>query len=145
MQKHHIDTSVIVEPEKTEDGRHCQKYLNKERDYIQGVVSLPVLGELYLLLLRMNNIEKMYAFQENIIHLTRIHKLSFYTPTIENIKIQKFISVIDNRIDAIDREILACAIEDKASYLVTLDKKLIGNKKIVSAFNIKICHPRDLL
>ena len=30
-------------------------------------------------------------------------------------------------------------------YLVTLDKNLIGNKKIESAFDIRICHPKDLL
>lgn len=144
MEKHHIDTSIIVESEKTNDGKICQKYLNKECDYIQGVVSLPTLGELFLIVLRMEN-EKMHTFQETIIHIVRFHKIAFYSPTKNITKIQERITQLDHRIDSIDREIIACAIEDKADCLVTLDKKLIDNKKIQSEFKIRIRHPKDLL
>ena len=145
MQKHHIDTSIILESEKTKDGRFCQRYLNKVRDYIHGIVSLPTLGELLLTIIRIEDLYKMRSFQDTVTHIIHFHKISFYTPTKNIIKIQERITELDRRIDTIDREILACSIEDKADYLITLDKDLIRNKKIETEFKIRICHPKDLL
>lgn len=42
---HHIDTSIILEPEITEDGRHCTKYLQRVGYNYRGVLSTPVLSE----------------------------------------------------------------------------------------------------
>ena len=102
MQKHHIDTSIILESEKTKDGRFCQRYLNKVRDYIHGIVSLPTLGELLLTIIRIEDLYKMRSFQDTVTHIIHFHKISFYTPTKNIIKIQERITELDRRIDTID-------------------------------------------
>ena len=40
---HHIDTSVVIEPENTPDGRFCRRYLQKVSYNYRGVFSAPVL------------------------------------------------------------------------------------------------------
>ena len=55
------------------------------------------------------------------------------------------IKKLDTRIEKTDREIVACAIEDKATALVILDKDLLHNERIENAFDIKIKHPKELL
>ena len=90
LPKHHIDTSVIVEPENTEEG------------------------------------------------------ISFYTPK-DTSKLLKEIKSADARIANADREILACASEDRAYALVTIDKELLNNKRLEALLGIKIMHPKDLL
>ena len=49
---HHIDTSILMEPDTTEDGRACRKYLQRVGQKYRGQLSLPVLGELMLALLK---------------------------------------------------------------------------------------------
>ena len=39
---------------------------------------------------------------------------------------------------------LATAITENADVFITMDDKLVGNKKIESVFGIKIKHPRDV-
>ncbi|MBI4170463.1 MAG: hypothetical protein HY514_02125 [Candidatus Aenigmarchaeota archaeon] len=45
---HHIDTSVLLEPHTTENGRWCKKYLQRIGSKYRGVVSAPVLSELMI-------------------------------------------------------------------------------------------------
>lgn len=45
----------------------------------------------------------------------------------------------------IDMNIVASAIEHKATNLVTLDKQLIHHKSIEERFGLKILHPKELV
>ena len=45
LPPHHIDTSILLEPEKTEDGRDCRKYLQKVGYDYRGKLSLPVFAK----------------------------------------------------------------------------------------------------
>lgn len=144
LPKHHIDTSVIIEPENTEDGRFCKRYLQKINYNYAGVLSFPVLSELFLIIQSFDNFSNRYDLLENLLTLIKVRKIEFYAPkdigTLLNI-----IKKTENRISYIDVEILACASEDKAKVLVTLDKNMINNKNLEKMLGTKILHPKDLL
>ena len=52
---------------------------------------------------------------------------------------------IDSRLDPTDIDIVACAVENDALNLVTIDKKLVGNKSVEEEFGLRITHPKELL
>lgn len=142
VPKHHIDTSVIVEPERTDDGRYCKRYLQKINYNFEGTLSFPVLSELFLILASIEDFNERYDFLEPLLAL--IKRLHFYAPKdIGNILNR--ITTVDSRIDDTDRFILACGSEDKASALITLDKDMLNNKKLELLLGMKILHPKDLL
>lgn len=144
MVKHHIDTSIFLEPQTTEDGRYCRRYLQRVGRNFEGVVSFPVLSEVFATILRIKNYENRHNALDTFDNTFRIRKILFYSPkNIESI-LNKIVE-LDSRIDALDREILACAVEDKSDVLVTLDKKLVGNKKLEDSLRIRIFHPKNLL
>ncbi len=87
---------------------------------------------------------KRHAFLDFLIDLKNARNMEFYMP-IDIHSIATRIKEIDTRLDPADIDIAACAIEDKAVNLVTLDKKLIGNKAIEKEFGLKIMHPQQLL
>lgn len=141
---HHIDTSVILEPDNTEDGRYCRRYLQKVGYNYMGKLSFPVLSELFVTLLKFQNYSDKRDLFDTIDTIISVRKIVFYSP--EDIcGIVDKIKKIDTRIEKVDGEIVACSIEDKASTLVTLDKDLLHNERIENAFGIKIRHPKDLL
>ena len=133
-----------MENERTEDGRDCSRYLNKVKFEKCGVFSLPVLGELMMTLVDITDYNKRMNLQELIVHLRSIHGIQIFVPK-DTTKILSKIREIDTRLDHIDSEMVACAVEDGAKYLITLDQKLIGNKRLEEEFNINICHPKDIL
>ena len=141
---HHIDTSVIIESEKTLDGRFCTKYLQKINYNYESKFSLPVLGEIMLSLLLLRDSSKRHAFLDFFYGLKASRKIEIFTP-VENSDVIKRIKEIDTRIESTDASIVACAVEDKANNLVTLDKKLIGNRSIEREFGLRISHPKDLI
>lgn len=109
-----------------------------------GKLSFPVLSELFITVLKLES----YADKQNLFEIidttVSVRKIGFYSPediseTINSIK------KIDTRIGKTDREIVACAIEDAAAVLVTLDRDLFHNERIENAFGIKIKHPKELL
>ena len=141
---HHIDTSIIVESEKTPDGKICAKYLQKLNYNYNGKLSLPSLGELMIYLLLIKDSNKGHVFLDLLSDLRTVRKIGIYTP-INLHEISTKIKEMDTRIDLTDLDIIACAIEDGANNMVTLDKKLIGNKAIENEFRLRIVHPRELL
>ena len=144
LPKHHIDTSIFLESEKTETGRCCRRYLQKVGYNYKGIVSFPVLGELMSAILSLDDYNERQTLLEIITGFIRTRKIERYSQKkTENISIS--IHHVDPRIDSLDREILACAIEDNAAILVTLDSKLLNNQKLENAFGIKIRHPKDLI
>lgn len=141
---HHIDTSVILESETTENGQHCRKYLQKVGYNYMGKLSFPVLSELFVIVLKLENYVDKRDLFDTIDTMISARKMIFYSP--EDIcRITGKIKEIDTRIEKTDREIIACAIEDKAAVLVTLDKDLIHNERIENIFGIRIRHPKELL
>ena len=144
LPKHHLDTSVLIEPQKTEEGRQCKKYLQKLDYNYSGILSFPVLSELFLFIHSFENFNDRYDFIEPILWEIKLRNIKFYSH--KNIgNILNKIKITDSRIDPIDREILACASEDEADVLITLDNKIIGNKNLEKALRIKILHPKNLL
>ena len=133
-----------MELEKTVDGRFCRRYIHKLNYSYRGIISSPVLSELTIAMLLLRDENKRHAFLDVLLNLVNIRKVGFYTPVSIH-EISKKIKEIDQRLSPTDIDIVACAIEDKAVNLVTLDKKLIGNKTIEREFGLKILHPKDLL
>lgn len=141
---HHIDTSIIVESEKTIDGRFCRRYIQKLNYNYRGVFSSPVMGELLLTMIRFKEDTKRHTFLDVVSDIIYVRQIEFYTP-INIHDVAARIKEIDTRLDPTDVDIVACAIENKADNLVTLDRNLIGNKAIEAEFRLRITHPKDLV
>lgn len=141
---HHIDTSVILEPPTTEVGRVCRKYLQLLTTRYRSKLSFPVIGELLIKVLQTENTHARYAALDSIMDLLKDRKISIYVPEEIGELIQK-IRKLDTRIIEIDAHIVACAVEDKALTLATLDKELLHNDKIEKEFNLEIKHPDELV
>ena len=144
LQLHHIDTSIILEPKGTENGRYCRKYLQRVGYNHRGVLSFPVLSELFSVVLLLQKYEERMTLFETIYDMIRAREIKFYSPKKTETIISK-IKEIDRRLDPLDVEILACAIENKASVLVTLDDNMLKSEEIQNLFKIRIRHPKDLL
>ena len=145
LEKQHIDTCIFFESESKTETEECIKYLQKVGHYnYKGYVSFPVLSEILAVILRTEDYNKRQDALEFINRIFKEQNIKLYSPKeIENILTQ--IKETDSRIDPLDKHILACAIEDKANVLITTDVKLIENVRLENTFNIKICHPRDLI
>ncbi|MBI4896361.1 MAG: hypothetical protein HY832_02330 [Candidatus Aenigmarchaeota archaeon] len=141
---HHIDTSIMLEPEKTESGRQCQKYLQRVGYNYRGRLSFPALSELFVSILRIENSDNRYTVFDLIAQIVHSRKIEFYAQK-DTSGIIETIRTIDPRLTPLDREIVACAVEDQALVLATLDSELIHNQKIEQEFKIKIVHPKELL
>ncbi|MBI2578101.1 MAG: type II toxin-antitoxin system VapC family toxin [Candidatus Aenigmarchaeota archaeon] len=142
--KHHIDTSVIIEPENTEDGRFCKRYLQKLNYNYTGILSFPVLSEIFVILNSLEDFNERYDFIEPLLAMVKSRNIEFYAPKdIGNLL--NSIKSTEKRIGFVDSEIVACAAEDKADALITLDRDLINNKNLEKLLRIRILHPKDLL
>ena len=87
---------------------------------------------------------KRHTFLDVISYIVDARKIEFYIPVgIRDIAAK--IKEMDTRLEPTDIDIVACAIENKAINLVTIDAKLIGNKSIEREFGLKIVHPKQLL
>jgi len=142
---HHIDTSLIEEPDTTETGRQCRKYLNVVGYNYRGKFSLPALGELLLkIIYKLKIVHERYSALDVITNWIENKNIELYVP--KNIGgLINEIKTHDTRIKETDAQILACAIEDHSKIFVTLDADLIGNKTLEREFSIKIRHPEKLI
>ena len=141
---HHIDTSIILEPQRTEDGRWCKKYLQRVGNKYLGIVSLPVLSELELAVFGVESYEERHELLDLIYQLIRERKIGFYSPK-DIGKLDVLIREKESRIDPVDRLIVASAIEHEADFLVSIDRKLVDNRTIKEEFELKIVHPKSLI
>jgi len=140
---HHIDTSVLLEEVTSEEGFHCKKYLNIVGYKYRGIISFPVLSELFFKILNLLTYGKQLDTFDLINSIIKEKRISFYSPK-DISEIEKRIKEIDITLDSLDRQILACAIENKVT-LVTIDSRLLRNEKIQKEFGIKIKHPKELV
>lgn len=141
---HHIDTSVILEPENTDDGRYCRRYLQLVGNKYRDVVPFPVLSELLLAITEMEKTRDRYDFLDILVNMISVKKIVFYAPKdIGGLLIK--IRELDSRVEPTDREIVACGVEHGCDTIITLDKNLIHNKKLESGLDVKIRHPKELL
>ncbi len=139
----HIDTSIILEKETTDDGYYCKKVLNIIGYKYRGKFSMPMLSEILLRIIRLDDAIERHKTLDMICMLIKEKNIDLHSvKNIEN-NVNK-IKELDPSISPNDRLIVACAIIDNAT-LVTLDKRLIKNKTIEERFGIKIRHPKDLV
>ncbi len=143
---HFIDTSVLAalvfnDP----DEKECLRYLRRVPRVYKGNISLLVLGELYLSLLRKlsDNIKRTGEFQ-GISGLIDTLNLDYVTPEFPDYiccieKIRK----ADSRLGITDTKLLAEALYSKSIYFITTDIKLLESKKLNNL--IKTAHPGDMI
>ncbi len=144
LPMHHIDTSIVLEPEKTEDGFYCKKYLNIVGYKYRGVLSFPTLGELLFRILKLETPQERYELLDLLLSFIKEKRIVYRS--VQNTEdVVKRIEEIDPTITPLDRLILSCAISHKAKVLVTLDSRLIRNRLIEREFQIEIKHPKELL
>ena len=135
---------MILEPENTEDGRLCKRYLQKVNYNYAGILSFPVLSELFLIFASYENFNERYDFIEPLLSTIKARRIDFYSPK-DIAELLSKIKIADNRIGSTDREILACAAEDNADALITIDKEMLNNRRLEELLRMKIIHPKDLL
>ncbi len=90
---HHIDTSIILENPKTDDGRYCEKYLQLVGYKYRGVFSLPMLGELFLKIMSLDNEDDKSVALEFTKTIIRSKQIKFYAPK----NIEDIITKIDDK------------------------------------------------
>ena len=140
---HHIDTDVIIEPENAENGRCCTRYMKRAGIKYRGRLSIPVLGEILLYTIKeLKDKKNQYTMLDLILGFISERKIEFASVDCVEEIISK-IKQIDSRIEPMDRLNLACAVADGADTFVTLDGKLLGNKKLVTELNIEIKNPSE--
>lgn len=142
---HHIDASVILEPENTKNGVYCTKYLHLIGYKYKGKFSIPMLGELLLFVIRkLDNMRDRYDVLDTIVKIVNVRKIEIFgvSETEENfLKSKEILSFIDPT----DRLLLACAAKDKAAF-VTIDKRLLRIKnRMKENFPVDIRHPKEFL
>jgi len=140
---HHIDTSIILEEATSKEGFYCKKYLNIVGYKCKGVISFPVLSELFFKILNLKTFDEQWDMFDLINSIIKEKRISFYSPK-DISEIDRKIKEVDITLDSLDRQILACAIENRAT-LVTIDSKLLRNERIQKEFDIKIRHPKELV
>ena len=75
---HHIDTSVIIEPENTIEGKFCKKYLQKIGYNYRGALSFPCMSELFLIMNSFEDFNIRYDFLESLRAMIKARRISFY-------------------------------------------------------------------
>ena len=122
--------------------RICERYLARSGYLFNGYVSLPVYGEfLSKIIDEKKSFDMLLIFGSTL----RERKIKYYTPRDKAFEIYKEIRKMDPRIGYTDAFILACAIEQRHSTFVTVDKDLVGNERIEKKYKINIYHPADLI
>lgn len=128
-----------------DDQKDSLRYLKRISKIFRGSISLLVLGELYLVMLReiVNNIERSNSFRD-INSLIENLNLDYVVLDIEDyIKSVKIIKNKDPRLDATNTKLLAEALGYGVDSFITTDYKIIQNQNINEL--ISILHPEDVL
>ncbi len=141
---HHIDTSIVLGSLDYEEKMIRNKYIHKLGYNYRGMLSFPVLSELFVKFLSLKNVEEEDLFRQIIDHLRVKRKVEFYSAKRIG-KLMEELYDLDSRLEPTDIQIVACAIEGKADVLVTLDKNLINHKSIQEKYELKICHPKEFI
>jgi len=143
---HHIGACIVLEVLiKQKEYEDCKNYLDRVGYKYRGVISASALGEII-----MSSIKKFEKETEGgkvslfIADLVSKRKIDFSTPKFKTHELVGKIKIVESRAEPTDALNLATAITENADVFVTLDGKLVGNKKLESAFKIKISHPSEL-
>lgn len=141
---HHLDTSIVLGSLNYEEKTIRNRYIHKLGYNYRGIISFPVLSELFVKFLSLGNVEEEDVFRQFIAHLRVKQQIEFYSAKRIG-KLMEELHDLDSRLEPTDIQIIACAIEDKADVLVTLDKNLIDHKYIQEKYGLKISHPKDFI
>ncbi|MGC9310337.1 MAG: hypothetical protein ACP5E4_01285 [Candidatus Aenigmatarchaeota archaeon] len=144
--KHHIDTYILIESMSKGNARLkvlCKRYLNLVGYKYKGSFSLSMVGEFFVKVMTEvdDDADKELLFR-SFYDLVKDKQISFYTP--KELSLPPEIVKLDARVGHTDASIVAGAIEDNAA-LVTLDGKLLHNKRVEQKYNIKILSPEEII
>jgi predicted nucleic acid-binding protein len=145
LQVHHIDSSIVLEPQNTENGRICRKYIQLLGYKYLGKFSVPMMGELFLYLVRkIESGYKRYEFLDGILDLVASKEVEIFG--VDNTE-RIFMEIKENlpQLDPMDSLLLACASVDNGVF-VTLDKKLLRSRELIrEKFFSEVMHPKEFL
>ncbi len=143
---HHIDTDIIIEAGKdTKLGNICIDYMNRIGYKYRGVISLSVLGEFLLVILRdMKKLEDKELILRAFDRTIKKQKIGFAAPKPETYQIVSRVISLDSRIEPTDALHYALAVQEKAGAFVTFDQKMVENRTLEKEFGVKIIHPENL-
>ena len=143
---HHIDACIVMEVfMEDKEYERCEDYLNRIGYKYRGNISISALGEILMGIIK--KFEEEIDRQESFLFVSQLmdkRKIDFSSPQFKTYGIVEKIKSVETRAEPMDALNLATAITENADVFVTLDDKLAGNKKIESAFKIKIKHPNEL-
>lgn len=140
---HHIDTSIFLESHDTEIGRLCQKYFQRVGYNYHGQAPTPVLAELMLAVLQTQKYDDRQDLVEWLTDTFRVRSIDSYVPSNIGARIEE-VRRFDRRLHPTDMQIVACAIEAKAT-LITIDSDLLQSHKLQEHFGLRIMHPKELV
>lgn len=145
LSLHHIDTSVILEPENTENGRYCTRYLRLVGYKYGGKFSIPMLGELLLYIIqKLDELSKRYDTLDAILKIVFGREIGISSVRgVEEIFLKT--KEVLSSLEPMDRLLLSCAIRDCATF-VTIDTRLLRiGSHIKRNFGIEVKHPSELV
>ncbi len=151
---HYIDACVVMESLMLSGDEHvsCERYLNKVGYRYKKVISISALGEFFVTTVK--KIEKRIDRETTFIFLSNAFtfvrelmnrgKITLLSPQFKTYPVVEKIKMIESRVEPMDALNHATAIADGANVFVTIDNDLVENKKLESAFRIKIKHSGEL-
>ncbi|ODS36073.1 hypothetical protein BEH94_07530 [Candidatus Altiarchaeales archaeon WOR_SM1_SCG] len=143
---HHIDACIVMEVfMEDKEYESCKDYLNRIGYKYRSNVSIFTLGEILMGIIK--KFEEETDRQESFLFVNQLvdkRKIDFSSPQFKTYRIVEKIKSVETRAEPMDALNLATAITENARVFVTLDGKLVGNKKLESAFGTKIKHPCEL-
>lgn len=146
--KEQIDSCIILEllmeeqrnKERRLLQRKCEQYFYRVAELENGVISLPALGEVFKTVYFVVDDQKRMALFNKICDLLAECSITFSTPEKETYAYAGEIMNFDSIIQAADALRVAEAITSGA-ILITIDRKLVENKRLETEFKIKIKEP----
>ena len=105
---------------------------------------MPVAGELLLSISNMADYNDRQDLLEWLVDTVKVRRIREYVPSDISHAIER-VKNVDRRLDPVDLQIVACAVEAKARNLVTLDAKLIKNQRVQRSFRLLMVHPSSLV
>lgn len=106
----------------------------------KGHISIPALGEIFKTILHIENDQEKLTTLVKILDSIKTCDITINSPQKEAYQLAVDIMSFDSHIEPADALRLAEASQEQAR-LVTLDRKLVDNQKLMQEFNLNIAMP----
>ncbi len=148
MDKEQIDSCVILELLMEENRskerrllqRKCGQYIYRIAETKKGIISLPALGEVFKTIYSVVDEQKRMVLFNKICDLLAECSITFSTPEKKTYVVAVQVMNFDALIQAADALRVAEAVTSGAA-LITIDQKLVENKRLEAEFTLKIKEP----